>query len=96
MKTLMAVCGTGIATSTVATSKIKAYLEQEGLLDQVHFLQSKIADEVNPIANGDYDIVVSTTMVPENIKDKVINGVSLLTGINVNNVFDEIKTAIES
>lgn len=96
MKTLMVVCGTGIATSTVATGKIKTYLEQEGLLDQVHFLQSKIADEVNPIANGDYDIVVSTTMVPESIKDKVINGVALLTGIGVDAVFAEIKAAIEA
>ena len=94
-KSIMVVCGTGIATSTVATGKIKDYLEKEGLSDSVRFLQSKIADEVSSIRNGDYDIVVSTTMVPTEIKDKVINGVSLLTGIGTDKVFAEIKKQIE-
>lgn len=93
-KRLMVVCGTGIATSTVATGKIKDYLKQEGLDTEVTFLQSKIADEVSAIQNGDYDIVVSTTMVPSDIKDKVINGVPLLTGIGVSKVFDEIKADV--
>lgn len=94
-KRLMVVCGTGIATSTVATGKIKDYLEKEGLSQEVTFLQSKIADEVSAIKNDDYDIVVSTTMVPTEIKDKVINGVPLLTGIGVDKVFDEIKEDIK-
>jgi Phosphotransferase system, galactitol-specific IIB component len=95
-KSLMVVCGTGIATSTVATGKIKSYLEKEGLESQVHFLQSKIADEVSAINNGEYDIVVSTTMVPSSIKDKVINGVPLLTGIGADKVFAEIKEKINA
>lgn len=95
-KDLMVVCGTGIATSTVATGKIKDYLEDQGLIDQVVFHQSKIADEVANIENGDYDIVVSTTMVPSNIKDKVISGVPLLTGIGIDSVFEEIKKEVEA
>jgi len=93
-KTLMVVCGTGIATSTVANGKIKDYLESVGKLGEVKILQSKIADEVAAIENGDYDIVVSTTMVPEKIKDKVINGVSLLTGIGTDKVFSQIEEAL--
>ncbi|MFC6179065.1 PTS sugar transporter subunit IIB [Weissella sagaensis] len=93
-KSLMVVCGTGIATSTVATGKIKDYLASVGKTDQVKFLQSKIADEVSAIENDDYDIVVSTTMVPSAIKDKVINGVSLLTGVGVQKVFDEIEAQL--
>ncbi|ADG41244.1 phosphoenolpyruvate-dependent sugar phosphotransferase systemEIIB, probable galactitol specific [Leuconostoc kimchii IMSNU 11154] len=93
-KSLMVVCGTGIATSTIATGKIKAYLEKEGLLDNVKFLQSKISDEVGAIRNGDYDIVVSTTIVPNDIKEKVINGVPLLTGVGTQSVFDHIKNAL--
>ncbi|KRK81748.1 hypothetical protein FC78_GL000046 [Companilactobacillus bobalius DSM 19674] len=92
----MVVCGTGIATSTVATGKIKSYLEEQGLSSEVHFLQSKIADEVSAIGNDEYDIVVSTTMVPSSIKDKVINGVPLLTGIGADKVFEEIKSKIEA
>lgn len=88
-KTLMVVCGTGIATSTVASGKIKDYLKEEGLLSSVHIMQSKIADEVNRV--DDYDIVVSTTMVPDNIKDKVINGVPLLTGVGADKVLEKIK-----
>ncbi|CAJ2237919.1 hypothetical protein CPR18618_PPKEINIP_02441 [Companilactobacillus paralimentarius] len=95
-KSLMVVCGTGIATSTVATGKIKSYLEEQGLNSEVHFLQSKIADEVSAIGNDEYDIVVSTTMVPSSIKDKVINGVPLLTGIGADKVFEEIKAKIEA
>ncbi|MFL2019402.1 MAG: PTS sugar transporter subunit IIB [Weissella hellenica] len=93
-KSLMVVCGTGIATSTVATGKIKDYLASVGKTDQVNFLQSKIADEVSAIENDDYDIVVSTTMVPSAIKDKVINGVALLTGVGVQKVFDEIEAQL--
>lgn len=95
-KSLMVVCGTGIATSTVATGKIKAYLEQEGLTSQVHFLQSKIADEVSAISNDEYDIVVSTTMVPSSIQSKVINGVPLLTGMGADKVLEEVKAKIEA
>lgn len=95
-KSLMVVCGTGIATSTVATGKIKEYLDKEGLTSEVHFLQSKIADEVSAISNDEYDIVVSTTMVPSSIKNKVINGVPLLTGIGADKVFDQIKEKIQA
>ena len=90
-KSLMVVCGTDIATSTIATGKVKEYLASVGKTDQVKFLQSKIADEVSAIENADYDIIVSTTMVPSAIKDKVINGVPLLTGVGTQKAFDETE-----
>ena len=40
------------------------------------------------------DIVVSTTLVPDSIKDKVINGVPLLTGVGADAVFAKVKEAI--
>lgn len=94
-KTLMVVCGSGVATSTVVTGKIKEYLESEGLLSSVKLLQSKISDEVSAIENNDYDIVVSTTLVPNDIKDKVISGLPLLTGMGKEKVFEQIKAQIE-
>lgn len=93
-KSLLVICGTGVATSTVATGKIKSYLKGEGLIGSVRLIQSKVADEVNNIANGDYDIVVSTTLVPSTIKERVINGVPLLTGIGVDKVFTQVKDAV--
>nr|SFZ88763.1 PTS system, galactitol-specific IIB component [Loigolactobacillus rennini] len=89
MKKLMIMCGSGVATSTVVTGKVKSWLADEGLADQVKLYQSKVAEEVNHI--DDYDVIVSTTLVPANIKDKVINGVPLLTGVGAEAVFSEIK-----
>ncbi|KRO00831.1 PTS sugar transporter subunit IIB [Companilactobacillus kimchiensis] len=94
MKKLMIMCGSGVATSTVVMGKVKQWLADEGLESQVKLYQSKVAEEVNHI--DDYDIVVSTTLVPDNIKDKVINGVPLLTGMGSDQVFEEIKKEIEA
>ena len=80
---LLVICGTGVATSTVVMGKLKTWL-----------YQSKVAEEVNHI--DDYDIVVSTTLVPDSIKEKVIDGVPLLTGINADKVYDKIKQDIET
>ncbi|MCI2028704.1 MAG: PTS sugar transporter subunit IIB [Lentilactobacillus buchneri] len=93
MKTLMVVCGSGIATSTLAEGKIKEYLQEQGLLDQVKIYKSNIAEQVNHV--DDYDAFVSTTIVPDNIKDKVISGVPLLTGVNQNKVFEAIVDKLQ-
>jgi len=92
-KKLMVMCGTGVATSTVVMGKLKSWLDEQGLAQDVTLYQSKVAEEVNHI--DDYDVVVSTTLVPESIKSKVINGVPLLTGIGADKVYDEIKQGIE-
>ena len=53
---------------------------------------------INYVRNrcGYYDIVVSTTVVPDNIKDKVIMGLPLLTGIGIDGLFDEIEAKIKA
>ena len=95
MKTMLIMCGAGHATSTVVRSKVDRWLDSEGLKDQVTLRQSAVGREVENIARGAYDIVVSTTQVPDEIKDKVINGISLLTGIGEDKVFDQIRAAIK-
>ncbi|WP_392558619.1 PTS sugar transporter subunit IIB [Orbus mooreae] len=89
MKKLLIVCGAGHATSTIAVSKVNKWLNDEKLADQVKIYQSKIADELNKI--DEYDAVVSTTIVPDSIKDKVLNGLPLLTGVMLDNFFVELK-----
>lgn len=89
MKNLLIMCGAGHATSTIAVSKVTKWLNDEKLTDQVKIYQSKIADELNKIDS--YDVVVSTTIVPESIKAKVINGLPLLTGVGLNEFFVELK-----
>ncbi|MCX8581355.1 MULTISPECIES: PTS sugar transporter subunit IIB [unclassified Gilliamella] len=89
MKNLLIMCGAGHATSTIAVSKVTKWLSDEKLTDQVKIYQSKIADELNKIDS--YDVVVSTTIVPDSIKAKVINGLPLLTGVGLNEFFAELK-----
>lgn len=89
MKNLLIMCGAGHATSTIAVSKVNKWLSDEKLTDQVKIYQYKIADELNKIDS--YDVVVSTTIVPDSIKAKVINGLPLLTGVGLNEFFAELK-----
>ena len=91
-KKLLIMCGTGVATSTVVTGKVKTWLEDNGLEDKVSLHQSKISDELNRI--DDYDIIVSTTIVPDDIRDKVIDGVPLLTGMGADEMYDRIEEKI--
>lgn len=93
MKKLLIMCGTGVATSTVVTGKMKEWLKEKGLENEVKLYQSKIADEVNKL--DDYDIVVSTTVVPDKVKDKVIMGLPLLTGMGTEAMFTEIEQKIK-
>lgn len=88
MKTLLIVCGAGHATSTIAVAKVQEWLNQNKYTD-VKIYQSKLADELNKI--DDYDAVISTTIVADSIKDKVINGLPLLTGVGVDQLFADLK-----
>lgn len=63
-------------------------MNSKGLLDKVKIYKSNIAEQINNI--DDYDVFVSTTVVPEDVRDKVINGLPLLTGIGVDKVYDQI------
>lgn len=93
MKKLLIMCGSGIATSTVATGKVKQWLKDNNLEDEVKIYQSKIAEEINHI--DDYDAVITTTTVPDSIKDKVIFGLPLLTNMGVDQMWDQLKKELE-
>lgn len=93
MKKLLIMCGSGIATSTVATGKVKQWLKENNLEDEVKIYQSKIPEEVNHI--DDYDAVITTTTVPDSIKDKVIFGLPLLTNMGVDQMWDQLKKELE-
>lgn len=93
MKKLLIMCGSGIATSTVVVTKVKDWLSQNGYEDDVKIYQSKVAEEVNRI--DDYDVVISTTVVPDDIKDKVIMGLPLLTGMGVDAIWEQLRAKLE-
>ncbi|MCQ9209791.1 PTS sugar transporter subunit IIB [Granulicatella seriolae] len=92
MKKLLIMCGSGIATSTVVAGKVKEWLKENGYQDRVQVFQSKVAEEVNRI--DDYDVVITTTVVPDKIKDKVIKGLPLLTGMGLDDLWAELKSQL--
>ncbi|RLK63322.1 PTS galactitol transporter subunit IIB [Atopobacter sp. AH10] len=92
MKKLLIMCGSGIATSTVVVAAVKKWLLEKGLDKEVAITQSKVASEVNHI--DDYDVVISTTAVPDKIKDKVIMGIPILTGVGKEKVFEQLESVL--
>ena len=88
MKKLLIVCGARHATSTIAVSKVGEWLKNNNY-DNVQIYQSKLADELNKI--DDYDAIISTTIVPDSIKPKVINGLPLLTGVGIDQLYSDLK-----
>jgi PTS system galactitol-specific IIB component len=92
MKKVLVVCGAGHATSTIAVAKVNNWIQKEGYTNQIKIYQSKIADELNRI--DDYDAVISTTIVPDSIKDKVISGLPLLIGVGIDELFDKLKSKL--
>ncbi|OYQ67957.1 MULTISPECIES: PTS sugar transporter subunit IIB [Aerococcus] len=92
MKKLLVMCGSGIATSTIVTNKLKDWLKSNGLDKEVTIVQSKVASEVNRI--DDYDAVVTTTAVPDKIKDKVISGLPILTGMGTEEMYNALKAEL--
>lgn len=93
MKKMLIMCGTGVATSTIVTGKVKKWLKENNLENSVQLFQSKVADEMNKIDN--YDVVISTTIVPDKIKDKVIMGIPLLTNMGVEAMWQEVAEKIK-
>lgn len=93
MKKILVVCGSGIATSTIAMSKVKEWLKKERLENHVTLFQSSIQGTIADLDK--YDVVISTTVVPDNVKDQVVDGVGLITGIGVDALFSEVKEKLD-
>lgn len=92
MKKILVMCGTGIATSTVVANRVKEYLDKKGLGNEVSISHASISDKMSSL--DDYDIILSTTVVPDRIKDKVISAVPLLTGVNDDEIYQEVEKRI--
>ncbi|MBD1221088.1 PTS sugar transporter subunit IIB [Virgibacillus halodenitrificans] len=92
MKKGLIVCGTGVATSTVVLGKVKEYLTKEDLISQVELHQANINDAHS--RSDDYAFIVSTTIVPDDWKENVIDGVPLLTWIGEEEVYLEIRNKL--
>jgi PTS system galactitol-specific IIB component len=87
---LLLSCGTGIATSNLAASRITVLLKARGIDAEAQ--ECKAVEVVARCRNDPPDAVVTTTPVPDVPGVKVFGGVPLLTGIGAEELADEIAT----
>ncbi len=91
---ILVICGTGVATSTMVKEKIREWLEKEKLIHQVSLFQSSVAEAVNQYDT--YDIVISTTIVPDEMKDYVIDGTPFISGLGGEEMYQIIREKVFS
>ncbi|WP_394152020.1 PTS sugar transporter subunit IIB [Vibrio maritimus] len=94
MKNVMVMCGTGIATSTLVTTTVKEWLADNNLENLVVMHQGKIADEIGRL--DEFDILISTTAVPDEHSDKCLMSLPLLQGIGVEDFYGQLEDMIRS
>ncbi|RJK97744.1 PTS sugar transporter subunit IIB [Vallicoccus soli] len=85
-KSVLVICGTGVATSTVVATKVKEHCAERGL--DVTVRQGKVMDLVS--GSADADLVVATTQVPASVTVPVVAGLPFLTGVGLDATLDEI------
>ncbi|MFD2829983.1 PTS sugar transporter subunit IIB [Corticicoccus populi] len=91
MKRILVACGTAIATSTVVAKKIEEVLGQKG--HQVHVDQCKAAEA--PSKADRFDLIVTTTPVSGVGDVPVIQTVSFLSGIGIDQDIEKIMEILE-
>ncbi len=85
-KRILVACGTAIATSTVVAKAIEEGLAARGI--PVITRQCKAAEV--PALAKDFDLVVTTTPVPQDLGIPVIQTLAFLTGIGKDQVLNQI------
>lgn len=85
VKVLVA-CGAGIATSTVVMKKVEELFKQNDIPADI--TQIKIAEAA--AKQDDADMLISTTMLPQEYKIPAIKAMAFLTGIGTDKVEKEI------
>jgi galactitol PTS system EIIB component len=88
MKKIIVACGSGIATSTVALSKIQTVLESKGKLKDIQFVQTSLS-ELPSLVEG-ATVIVTTAQGGDGFGVPVVSGLGLITGLGVDKVIDEI------
>lgn len=86
MKTVLVICGTGVATSTMVASSIKEHCAAQGIAVQVS--QGKVMDLLS--GTPDVDVIVATTAVPDSVTVPVVAGLPFLTGMGKDAALAEV------
>ncbi len=88
MKNILISCGTGVVTSTLATTRLSKLLDERGYKGLYKTTQYKIAE----LASKDdaFDVIVHTTTVPSYLKTPCVNALPLVTGVGMDKVADQV------
>lgn len=95
VKRVLVACGTAVATSTVVAIGIVEAMKQRGI--KVITRQCK-ASEIKKMIDESYDLVVTTTPVPDDlgVDVPVIRTLAFLTGIGKEDVLNQIENILKN
>ena len=85
---ILVMCGSSIATSTLAATKIENEAKKRGITVSVR--KGKVADADILVKKTDADLIVATAVLKERNDIPVLSGVPLLTGVGQTALFDQI------
>ena len=91
MDRILVACGTAIATSTVVAKKIEEVLKEKGY--KVYVEQCK-SSEAKSKASG-FDLIVTTTPISGVENTPIIQTVSFLTGIGIDDDMQKITNILD-
>lgn len=81
MITVLVVCGSGVATSTLASEELKSLCKDENI--EIDTYQCKTSDAKARKKMIDPDIIVTTTNMNEEFDIPVINGKALISEVGI-------------
>lgn len=85
--TVLAVCGSGVVSSSMVEQKLKEILKPYAAVDVIGTLPTSVQGLVD---RGGIDFIVTTSPLPDGIQVPVVKGVALLTGLGEDAVVEEI------
>ncbi|HHV39056.1 MAG TPA: PTS sugar transporter subunit IIB [Tepidimicrobium sp.] len=89
---ILVACATGVATSTIVTERIHEICKANGINAEI--VRSNIGQI--PSHAADVDIIMPTTNYSSDDIDKpIINALAFITGINEDQVIEQLLEAIE-
>jgi len=88
MKKILIACGSGIVTSTHVRNKIEKVLNDNGFAGQYSITQCRVSE--TPGKSPNFDFVIATSKVPDNVVCPYVPGVCFLTGVNTQPSVDQI------
>jgi len=94
---IYAVCGSGVATSTLLANRLKTGLQKEGILSFV-IIECSIRDLERLVQNSHPDFIIYTTPLDVlDLKDiKIFNGLPILMNKDTASLYKEIASYLRT